>query len=237
MPFRRKIVVLSGAGISAESGLRTFRDSNGLWENYRVEDVATPEAWARNPDLVLEFYNQRRKQALDAQPNAGHRALKRLEEFFDVTIITQNVDNLHEKAGSSNVIHLHGELFKSRSTRDETLVYDVEGWELKRGDRCEKGSQLRPHIVWFGEAVPLMETAVEIVHEADILIIVGTSMVVYPAAGLIDFARPGVSIYVVDPNVPDIRPRKSLTFIPEPATTGLSRLAEQLISTNATDGV
>ncbi|RAK00363.1 NAD-dependent deacetylase [Larkinella arboricola] len=233
----KKVVVLSGAGISAESGLRTFRDSNGLWENYKVEDVATPEAWVRNPDLVLEFYNQRRKQALDAQPNAGHRALKQLEPYFDVTIVTQNVDNLHEKAGSAKVIHLHGELFKSRSTRDPRLVYDIAGWELKKGDHCEKGSQLRPHIVWFGEAVPMMDSAVEIVQQADILIIVGTSMVVYPAAGLIDFARPGIPIYVVDPNVPDIRPRKNLTFIPEPATTGLSRLAEQLIAANATDGV
>lgn len=233
----KKIVVLTGAGISAESGLRTFRDSNGLWENHRVEDVATPEGWASNPDLVLEFYNQRRKQALQAEPNAGHRALKQLENYFDVTIITQNVDNLHEKAGSSNVIHLHGELFKSRSTRDERLVYDITGWELKRGDRCEKGSQLRPHIVWFGEAVPLMDTAAELTHQADILIIVGTSMVVYPAAGLIDYARPGVPIYVVDPNSPQIRSRKNLTFIPEPATTGLSRLAEQLIAASAAGGV
>ena len=235
MSKRLKLVVLSGAGISAESGLKTFRDSNGLWENHRIEDVATPEGWAKDPDLVLDFYNQRRKQALGAKPNAGHVALKSLENSYEVTIITQNVDNLHEKAGSSNVIHLHGELFKSRSTRDEKLVYDIDGWELKRNDRCEKGSQLRPHIVWFGEAVPMMETAVELTHAADILIIVGTSMVVYPAAGLIDYARPGVPIYVVDPNVPDIRPRKNLTFIPEPATTGLLRLAEQLI-VNATGG-
>lgn len=231
----KKIVVLSGAGISAESGLKTFRDSNGLWENHRVEDVATPQGWAKDADLVLEFYNQRRKQAIDAKPNAGHLALKRLETYYDVTIITQNVDNLHEKAGSKKVVHLHGELFKSRSTRDENLVYDIKGWELKRGDRCEKGSQLRPHIVWFGEAVPMMEDAVELTHAADILIIVGTSMAVYPAAGLIDYVRPRTPIYVVDPNVPDIRPRTNLTFIPEPATTGLSRLAEQLI-VNATGG-
>ncbi|GAB3338863.1 NAD-dependent deacylase [Larkinella ripae] len=232
----KKIVVLTGAGISAESGLRTFRDSNGLWENHRVEDVATPEAWNRNPNLVLDFYNQRRKQALDAQPNAGHRALKELERYFEVTIITQNVDNLHEKAGSSTVVHLHGELFKSRSTRDENLVYDLKGWALNMGDHCEKGSQLRPHIVWFGEAVPMMDTAVEIVNQADILIIVGTSMAVYPAAGLIDYTRPGVPIYVVDPTIPKIRPRKNLTFIAEPATTGLSRLAEQLV-VSATGGV
>ncbi|GAB3922321.1 SIR2 family NAD-dependent protein deacylase [Larkinella terrae] len=232
----KKIVVLSGAGISAESGLKTFRDSNGLWENHRVEDVATPQGWAKDPDLVLEFYNQRRKQALDAKPNAGHLALKELENYYDVTVITQNVDNLHEKAGSKKVVHLHGELYKSRSTRDENLVYDIKGWELKRGDRCEKGSQLRPHIVWFGEAVPMMEDAVELTYAADILIIVGTSMAVYPAAGLIDYVRPRTPIYVVDPNVPEIRPRPNLTFIPEPATTGLSRLAEQLIL-NAKGGV
>ncbi|WP_128543550.1 SIR2 family NAD-dependent protein deacylase [Larkinella soli] len=230
----KKIVVLSGAGISAESGLRTFRDSNGLWENHRIEDVATPEAWQRDPDLVLEFYNLRRKQAQDALPNAGHLALKRLEDYFDVTIITQNVDDLHEKAGSSNVLHLHGELFKSRSTVDEHLVYSIEGWELKRGDLCEKGSQLRPHIVWFGEAVPMMETAIEITYQADLFIVVGTSLVVYPAAGLVDFVRPGVPVYVIDPNVPEIRTRKNLTFIPEAATTGLTRLAEQLIASAGT---
>ncbi|WP_266366115.1 SIR2 family NAD-dependent protein deacylase [Tellurirhabdus rosea] len=227
---RPKLVVLSGAGISAESGIRTFRDSNGLWEEYRIEDVATPEAWQRNPDLVLEFYNQRRRQALDVAPNAGHYALVKLEEKYEVLIITQNVDPLHEKAGSSNVLHLHGELFKSRSTADETLVYPVEGWELNRGDLCEKGSQLRPHIVWFGEMVPMIEPAMEIAAEADIFIVVGTSMAVYPAAGLINFVRPGVPIYVVDPHSPEVRPRKNLTFIQEPATTGLSRLAEQLLA-------
>lgn len=227
---RPKLVVLSGAGISAESGIRTFRDSNGLWEEYRIEDVATPEAWQRNPDLVLEFYNQRRRQALDVAPNAGHYALVKLEEKYEVLIITQNVDPLHEKAGSSNVLHLHGELFKSRSTADETLVYPMEGWELNRGDLCEKGSQLRPHIVWFGEMVPMIEPAMEIAAEADIFIVVGTSMAVYPAAGLINFVRPGVPIYVVDPHSPEVRPRKNLTFIQEPATTGLSRLAEQLLA-------
>jgi len=230
MQSRPKLVALSGAGISAESGLKTFRDSNGLWENYRIEDVATPEAWRKDPDLVLNFYNLRRQQALGAEPNAGHLALKRLEDYYDVTIITQNVDNLHEKAGSSNVLHLHGELFKSRSTVDPELIYDIEGWELKKGDRCEKGSQLRPHIVWFGEAVPMMETAVEITEEADVFIVVGTSLVVYPAAGLVDYVRPGVPVYVVDPNVPELRARKNLTFIAEPATKGLTHLAEQLIN-------
>ena len=159
METRKKIVVLSGAGVSAESGIPTFRASDGLWENHRVEDVATFDAWQRNPDLVQNFYNQRRKQALTVEPNAGHRALVRLEGKYDVTIITQNVDNLHERAGSSTVVHLHGELSKSRSTVDESLVYDIEGWEIKKGDRCERGSQLRPHIVWFGEAVPMMDIA------------------------------------------------------------------------------
>jgi len=229
MPMK-KLVVLSGAGISAESGIRTFRDSNGLWEEYRIEDVATPEAWQRNPDLVLEFYNQRRKQALSVEPNDGHRALVRLEEQYEVTIITQNVDNLHEKAGSANVLHLHGELFKARSTVDENLVYDLEGWELKRGDLCEKGSQLRPHIVWFGEMVPMIEPAMEIAATADIFIVVGTSLAVYPAAGLLNFVEAHVPIYVVDPNIPDIRVRKNITFIAEPATTGLTRLADQLLT-------
>ncbi|GAA4463333.1 NAD-dependent deacylase [Nibrella saemangeumensis] len=229
MQTRKKIVVLSGAGISAESGIATFRDSNGLWENHRIEDVATPDAWQRNPDLVLDFYNQRRKQALNVQPNAGHFALVKLEEYYDVTIITQNVDNLHEKAGSSDVVHLHGELFKARSTADESLIYNMEGWELNRGDVCEKGSQLRPHIVWFGEAVPMMDTAIDITEQADIFIVVGTSLVVYPAAGLVYYVRSGAPIYIVDPNIPDISSRKNLTFIPEPATVGLTRLADQLI--------
>lgn len=230
MKSRKNIVVLSGAGISAESGLATFRDSNGLWENYRIEDVATPEGWKKNPALVQEFYNARRKQALTAQPNAGHKALVRLEEKFNVTVITQNVDNLHEKAGSSQVVHLHGELFKSRSTVDPNLVYEIEGWEVKMGDCCEKGSQLRPHIVWFGEAVPMMEMAVEITEQANIFIVVGTSLAVYPAAGLVYDVQPGVPIYVIDPHTPEMRSRKNVTFIPEPATTGLPRLVEQLMS-------
>ena len=225
----KKIVVLSGAGISAESGIPTFRASDGLWENHRIEDVATFEAWERNPTLVQDFYNQRRKQALSVEPNAGHLALAKLEEKYDVTVITQNVDNLHERAGSSKVIHLHGELFKSRSTVDESLVYDIEGWELKAGDRCEKGSQLRPHIVWFGEAVPMMDIALDITHEADLFIIVGTSLNVYPAAGLVYAVRDGVPIYVVDPNTPAMQKRPNVTFIAEPATVGLTRLAEELL--------
>jgi NAD-dependent deacetylase len=231
MKSRQKIVVLSGAGISAESGIPTFRASDGLWENHRIEDVATPEAWQRNPDLVQDFYNQRRKQALSVQPNAGHLALVKLEDYFDVTVITQNVDNLHEKAGSSNVVHLHGELFKSRSTKDPNLVYKIDGWELKRGDLCAKGSQLRPHIVWFGEAVPMMDVALDITHEAHIFIVVGTSLNVYPAAGLVYAVGKGVPIYVVDPNSPDVHGRSTVTYIVEPATVGLTTLADQLIET------
>lgn len=225
----KKIVVLSGAGISAESGIPTFRASDGLWENHRIEDVATPEAWARNPVLVQDFYNQRRKQALTVAPNAGHRALVSLEAKYDVTIITQNVDNLHERAGSSTVVHLHGELFKSRSTKDPELMYDIDGWELKMGDVCEKGSQLRPHIVWFGEAVPMMDIAQEITYEADIFIVVGTSLNVYPAAGLVYAVRKAVPIYVVDPNIPSMQKRTNVTFITEPATIGLTQLANQLL--------
>lgn len=230
MLTRKKIVVLSGAGISAESGIPTFRASDGLWENHRIEDVATPEAWTRNRTLVQDFYNQRRKQALSVEPNAGHRALVALEKKFDVTVITQNVDNLHEKAGSSNVVHLHGELFKSRSTVDPSLVYEIDGWELKEGDLCAKGSQLRPHIVWFGEAVPMMDVALSITDEADIFIVVGTSLNVYPAAGLVYAVRDGVPVFVVDPTIPDMHKRDNVTFIAEPATIGLTRLSEQLMA-------
>ncbi|WMJ73533.1 NAD-dependent deacylase [Cytophagaceae bacterium ABcell3] len=226
----KKLVVLSGAGISAESGIATFRDSNGLWENHEVTDVATPEGWERNPALVLEFYNQRRKQALSAQPNAGHKAIKKLEEKYDVTVITQNVDNLHEKAGSSKVLHLHGELFKSRSTVDENLIYDVEGWELRLGDKCAKGSQLRPHIVWFGEMVPMMEVAIGLVAEADIVIVTGTSLQVYPAASLLHYRTPGIPIYLVDPKTPELELR-DVSIIKEKAGTGLPKLVDQLLTT------
>lgn len=232
MNLRRKIVVLSGAGISAESGIRTFRDSNGLWEEHRIEDVATPEGWRRDPDLVLDFYNQRRKQAFSVQPNAGHRALVDLEAYYDVTVITQNVDNLHERAGSTRVIHLHGELNKVRSSVDESLIYerDPTTWEVKRGDVCEKGSQLRPHIVWFGEAVPMMDVAIDETADADIFIVVGTSLQVYPAAGLVYAVPKGSPIYIVDPSIPDVAKRQHLTLIPETATVGLARLKDQLIA-------
>jgi NAD-dependent deacetylase len=227
--FKPKIIVLTGAGISAESGLATFRDSGGLWEGYRIEDVATPDAWRRDPELVLEFYNMRRKAALDAKPNAGHLALARLEEKFSVTIITQNVDNLHEKAGSSKVIHLHGELFKSRSTADPKLIYEMDGWELKKGDKCEKGSQLRPHIVWFGEAVPMMDIAVREAASAEIFIVVGTSLQVYPAAGLINYVPDLVPKYVIDPKMPAIDPRPNLHLIERKGSEGLKDLVEELM--------
>ncbi len=226
----KNLVVLTGAGISAESGIATFRDANGLWEGHDVMEVATPEGWRKNQALVLDFYNQRRKQAQEVLPNEGHKVLVNLEKHFHVTIITQNVDGLHEKAGSSQVIHLHGELSKSRSTANPELVYDVPGWEIKVGDKCELGSQLRPHIVWFGEAVPMIEKAARIVSKADILIIVGTSMVVYPAAGLIDYASKATPIYVVDPHLPEVAPRENLHFIEEKATVGLPKLYKKLVN-------
>jgi NAD-dependent deacetylase len=227
---KKKIVVLSGAGISAESGIATFRDANGLWEGHDVMEVASPEGWRRNPALVLDFYNQRRKTGLSAQPNAGHLALARLEEAFEVVIVTQNVDNLHERAGSTRVIHLHGELFKSRSTADDSLVYDIDGWELKVGDCCAKGSQLRPHIVWFGEMVPLMETAAAEAASADIFIVVGTSLQVYPAAGLIHYVPDEVPKYVIDPHLPPVARLPNLYLIEDKASTGVAGLADQLLA-------
>ncbi len=224
----KKLVVLSGAGISAESGLATFRDSGGLWEGYRVEDVATPEAWKRNQELVLEFYNERRKKALEATPNRGHEILAELENDFDVTIVTQNVDDLHERAGSSKVIHLHGSLFESRSTLDPSLVYKISGWQLNIGDKCEKGSQLRPNIVWFGEMVPMMETAARLASRADIFLVVGTSMVVYPAAGLINYVSDHVTKYVVDPKQPEVNHVPNVEFITEKASIGMEKVKEKL---------
>jgi len=224
----KTIVVLTGAGISAESGIRTFRDSDGLWEEHRIEDVATFEAWQRNPLLVLDFYNQRRKQLYEVKPNAGHRALVDLEKNFDVRIITQNVDDLHEQAGSQNVLHLHGELKKVRSTIDDDLIYELKGWELKKGDLCEKGSQLRPHIVWFGEAVPMIEKAMELSAQADICIVIGTSLNVYPAAGLVYYIKPGTPVYLIDPHAEMLSGVKNLTVIREPASTGVPALVKKL---------
>lgn len=198
--MKKRIVVFTGAGISAESGIKTFRDSDGLWENYRIEDVATPEAWRKDPKLVLDFYNQRRKQANNAKPNLAHLALVKLEEKFDVRIITQNVDDLHERAGSSNVIHLHGQLNKSRSSLNPKLIYDIKGDELNYGDLAEDNSQLRPHIVWFGENVPAMDDAMYIAQTAKIFIVIGTSLAVYPAASLVDYAISAEKKILVDPN-------------------------------------
>jgi len=226
----KKIVVLTGAGISAESGVRTFRDSDGLWEEHRIEDVATFEAWQRNQQLVLDFYNQRRKQLYEVKPNAGHLALVELEKKFDVQIITQNVDDLHEQAGSTHVLHLHGELKKVRSTVDSSLVYTLDGWVLKKGDLCEKGSQLRPHIVWFGEAVPMIEPATELVSEADILMVIGTSLNVYPAAGLVYYVKPGTPVYLIDPKAEMLSGVKNLTVMRENAGTGVPKLVNQLLS-------
>lgn len=226
----KKIVVLTGSGISAESGIKTFRESGGLWEEHKVEDVATYEAWERNMELVLDFYNQRRKQLFEAKPNPAHFALVKLEEKYDVKIITQNVDDLHERAGSTNVLHLHGELKKSRSTLDPNLVYEIKGWELNKGDLCEKGYQLRPHIVWFGEAVPLIEKAAELSAEADIYIVVGTSLQVYPAAGLLMYVDQSIPKFLVDPNIEEIPYISNLVAIKEKASKGLPVLVEKLLA-------
>lgn len=224
----KRLVVLTGAGMSAESGLRTFREMGGLWETHDVMEVASPNGWARDRSMVLRFYNERRKQLLETTPNQGHLGLVELEKYFDVRIVTQNVDDLHERAGSSFILHLHGELLKARSTADPDLIYDMEGWELKEGDLCEKGSQLRPHIVWFGEAVPAIEEAAEIVSTAEILVVIGTSLNVYPAAGLINYAQEGVPIFVIDPNEVSIQGSSQVSIIPEPAGTGVRKLIEAL---------
>lgn len=225
----KKIVVLTGAGISAESGVSTFRDSNGLWENHRIEEVASPVAWENNQELVLDFYNQRRKQLFEVEPNDGHLWLLKLEEKYDVQIITQNVDDLHERAGSSNILHLHGELKKVRSTYDPNLVYTLKHWELKKGDNCELGYQLRPHIVWFGESVPMIEKAISIVSDADILIVIGTSMVVYPAASLINFVGNDIPKYYIDPKAFHVQGISNLKIIKEKASVGVPKLVDQLM--------
>jgi len=230
MMDKKKIVVLTGAGISAESGISTFRDSNGLWENHDVMEVASIDGWHKNPKLVLEFYNQRRAQLSSVEPNEGHKALARLEEQFEVVIITQNVDNLHERAGSTHIVHLHGELNKVRSSLNEELVLDWTGKSLQLGDLCEFGSQLRPHIVWFGEAVPMMEVAMKHTLEADIFLVVGTSMVVYPAASLIDYVSQEVPKYIIDPNIPDVAKQPNMKFVAEKGSIGVPLVAKELIS-------
>jgi NAD-dependent deacetylase len=220
---KKKLVVLTGAGISAESGLKTFRDSDGLWEGYDIKEVATPEAWHRNPKLVLDFYNYRRKNVMDAKPNSAHYGLAELENDFDVTIITQNIDDLHERSGSTNVIHLHGEIFKMRSEKNEHLIYEIRS-NIILGDKAEDGAQLRPHIVWFGEAVPMMEVAAPIVQKADLFVVVGTSLVVYPAAGLVNYAPWPIPKFIVDKRIPYTSEVYNLTTIEKPATEGVKEL-------------
>ena len=224
----KKVVVLTGAGISAESGISTFRDSDGLWEQYRVEDVATYDAYLRNPELVLNFYNERRRQLFQVKPNEGHRQLVRLEEKYDVHIVTQNIDNLHEQAGSTNVLHLHGLLTQARSDRDDNLIVDIGDRDIHIGDKAPDGAQLRPHIVWFGEAVPNIEPAAELCEQADYFIVVGTSMNVYPAAGLIHYVPRTSPCYLVDPKaVPISRP---ITIFQEKAGTGVKKVVDELMS-------
>ena len=220
---KKKLVILTGAGISAESGLKTFRDSDGLWEGYEVTEVATPRGWRKNPQLVLDFYNARRKNVADAKPNAAHFGLAELEKDFDVTIITQNIDDLHERAGSTNVVHLHGEIFKMRSETDEALIAEIRG-DIKLGDLAEDGSQFRPHIVWFEEPVPKIEEAVPVVYAADIFVVVGTSLVVYPAAGLVNYVELETPKYVIDKKIPYMPPMRNLTLIEKPATEGVGEL-------------
>lgn len=231
----KSLVVLTGAGMSADSGLSTFRDSGGLWEGFDIEEVATIYGWHKDPERVLEFYNERRIQAGNARPNKGHFVLSDLESDFDVRIITQNVDDLHERAGTSNVLHLHGKLREAKSSKDPDLIVDIGNKQIQLGDTAEDGSQLRPNVVWFGEPVPNIEPAAELVSKADILVVIGTSMVVYPAAGLIDYAPYDISKYIVDPSHPEIRLGNDWVHIPEPARTGVSTLKKMLIDTFLND--
>jgi NAD-dependent deacetylase len=225
---KKNIVVLTGAGISAESGIKTFRDSGGLWEEYDVEVVASISGWHANPDLVQEFYNKRRKELEKAKPNEAHLILAKLEDNFNVEIITQNVDNLHERAGSTKITHLHGELTRARSSKNPSLTSDIGYRAIEKGETAEDGSPLRPDIVWFGESVPLIEAASKKVHSADILIIIGTSMNVYPAAGLIEYAKMDIPVYLIDPNDVHYNGRRKITVIKEKASAGMKRLYEEL---------
>jgi len=225
----KKIIVFSGAGISAESGLKTFRDSDGLWENYNIYDVASPDAWKRNPKLVLDFYNMRRKQVRATSPNEAHHALVKLENLFDVEVITQNVDDLHERAGSQNVLHLHGEILKSRSINDDDQRYVIDGNELNLGDLCPNQHQLRPDVVWFGEAVPMMEEAISRCKNADLFIIIGTSLNVYPAANLVNYISPTCKKYLIDPQHVDHETIPNLVVISEKASVGVPNLVELLL--------
>lgn len=227
---RKNIVVLTGAGISAESGIPTFRDSGGLWEKYDVYELASPEGWANNPVRVLDFYNFRRQKVREALPNKAHLELARLEESFDVTIISQNVDNLHERGGSTHVVHLHGEIMKAQSSIDSSLVYELGDKDILWGDKCEKGSQLRPAVVWFGEAVPMMENAIEIAGKADIFIVIGTSLAVYPAASLIDYVPVHAEKYIIDKKIPEIGNYKNLITIEDSAVNGVPLVVNKLLN-------
>ncbi len=229
MKNKPKIVILTGAGMSAESGISTFRDSDGLWENHDIMEVASPEGFAKNPELVLHFYNERRKQLFDVEPNLGHKMLVELEAKYDVVVITQNVDDLHERAGTKRIVHLHGELRKARSIGDESLIYKREG-DINIGDTCKKGHQLRPHIVWFGEAVPMLEIALQLVAIADYIIVIGTSMQVYPAAGLVYQAPKKAPVFFIDPD-PQVNKQDfyNLTIIAEPATIGVKKVVDFLM--------
>lgn len=229
MSVKKKLVVLTGAGVSAESGIRTFRDMGGLWEEYDVMEVASYEGWLRNPELVLNFYNDRRRQLKDVQPNQAHIALAEAEKYFDVHIITQNVDNLHERAGSTKILHLHGELTKVESTVDSSLIQEIGYADIKLGDKCAKGSQLRPHIVWFGEPVPAMSMAIQIARQAEIFAVVGSSLNVYPAAGLVDYAPRNTPVYLIDPNEVNVQSRRNVIFINEKASTGVAKMLEMLL--------
>jgi NAD-dependent deacetylase len=224
---RQKLVVLTGAGISAESGLRTFRDSDGLWEGYNIEDVATPRAWRRDPQLVLDFYNLRRKDVLAAQPNEAHKGLADLQQHFKVQIITQNIDDLHERAGSENVLHLHGEIIKMRSDKDTHKLYDIRT-EIRLGDKAPDGGQFRPHVVWFEETVPMIEAAIPIMYDADIFVLIGTSLAVYPAAGLVNYVKEKVTKYVIDKSIPSVSRYRNVIPIEKPATEGIVELRKLL---------
>jgi len=226
----KKLVILTGAGMSSESGIKTFRDSGGLWEEYDVAEVATPQAWIKNRDLVLRFYNERRQQLASSKPNNGHLGLAKLEKYFDVQIITQNIDDLHERAGSTKVLHLHGELTKARSTVDPSLLYDIGYKDINPGDNCEKGSQLRPHIVWFGEEVPMMDAAANLTGNADIFVVVGSSLNVYPAAGLISYTPAKASLWLIDPKEVVIPVNRKVEVIREMASKGITILAERLLN-------
>lgn len=225
----KNLIILTGAGMSSESGIRTFRESGGLWEEYDVTEVASPMGWFRNRDLVLRFYNDRRTQLANCEPNAGHFGVVKLEKYFNVHVITQNIDNLHERAGSKKILHLHGELTKARSTADPSLIYDIGYKDIKPGDVCEKGSQLRPHIVWFGEAVPEMDEAVRITSSADIFVVIGSSLNVYPAAGLIEYAPSNASLWLIDPNDVNVSFNRKVEIIKEPASKGVEILTDRLL--------